>query len=423
MAINPNLVSIIPASELPTGVPTPAGQFFFYEGNEMKKSPMTEIYELVSGSQSIGTITPSSTIPTDGNIWGFAGEGTYPNAGNITVAAGKFAILSRVGTTWSKVEVATQQEEDFFSLKDYSPTVDLTQNNFSNLQTLTGNVTFTRQPGGRFGKMAVYKLTGGSVSFGVGFVQQGGSRLYNPNLYNIITFWQEYDKVKYFIEYSTSSGSGSDGTIPTDFILAYDFDGDLQDKSPNGNHGVNSGNTSGVLSYVAGSKIGKKALYVEDNYVKTAVPLNVASNKVSVSLWVKTTQSTAPALLAQHGETATINSFYSYTNEGGFSINGVDKGLNKRSSNFNIFDGNWHHIVFVFDRSLGTNQTLIYVDGFENSSATSANADIADSDFGAATLYLLMRDDTTIGFKGAMERVKVYDRVLSNTEVTQLYYE
>ena len=40
MAINPNLVSIIPASELPTGVPTTAGQFFFYEGNEMKKSPM-----------------------------------------------------------------------------------------------------------------------------------------------------------------------------------------------------------------------------------------------------------------------------------------------------------------------------------------------------------------------------------------------
>lgn len=105
MAINPNLVSITPASELPTGVPTSAGQFFFYEGNEMKKSPMTEIYELVSGSQSLGTITPSSTIPTEGNVWGFAGEGTYPNAGNITVAAGKIAILSRIGTTWSKVDV------------------------------------------------------------------------------------------------------------------------------------------------------------------------------------------------------------------------------------------------------------------------------------------------------------------------------
>lgn len=120
MAINPNLVSIIPASELPTGVPTPAGQFFFYEGNEMKKSPMTEIYELVSGTQSIGTITPSSTIPADGNIWGFAGEGTYPNAGNITVAVGKLAILSRVGTTWSKVEMDVPKGADGKTIEDWS---------------------------------------------------------------------------------------------------------------------------------------------------------------------------------------------------------------------------------------------------------------------------------------------------------------
>jgi len=66
---------------------------------------------LNSNSQFLGTITPSSTIPAQGNVWGFAGEGTYPNAGNITVATGKFAILSRVGTTWSKVEVALPNAE------------------------------------------------------------------------------------------------------------------------------------------------------------------------------------------------------------------------------------------------------------------------------------------------------------------------
>jgi len=139
MAINPNLVSIIPASELPTGVPTSAGQFFFFEGNEMKKSPMTEIYELVSSSQSIGTITTSSTIPADGNVWGFAGEGTYPNAGNITVATGKFAILSRVGTTWSKVEVAIENVDikddtiNFIDLSQYSDNVSNATNGWVNL--------------------------------------------------------------------------------------------------------------------------------------------------------------------------------------------------------------------------------------------------------------------------------------------------
>lgn len=109
MAIDPKLVSIIPASELPTDTPTSAGQFFFFEGNQMKKAPMTEIYELVSGSQSLGTITPTSTIPTEGNVWGFAAPGTYPNAGNLTISPNTMGILSRVGTTWSKVGVTAYQ--------------------------------------------------------------------------------------------------------------------------------------------------------------------------------------------------------------------------------------------------------------------------------------------------------------------------
>lgn len=74
----------------------------------------------VTGSTSLGTITPSSTIPAEGNVWGFAGEGTYPNAGNITVETGKFAILSRVGTTWSKVEVALQKGADGKTIEDWS---------------------------------------------------------------------------------------------------------------------------------------------------------------------------------------------------------------------------------------------------------------------------------------------------------------
>lgn len=104
--IDIELIKIKQPGELAEAVPEPSGKFFYFDGaGVLKKASMAEIYSLVSGSQFLGTITPSSTIPAGGNVWGFAGEGTYPNAGNITVAAGKFAILSRVGTTWSKVEV------------------------------------------------------------------------------------------------------------------------------------------------------------------------------------------------------------------------------------------------------------------------------------------------------------------------------
>lgn len=92
--------------DVPVAMPEPTDYMIYADPDgDLKKSPMAHIYELVSGSQSLGTITPTSTIPAEGNVWGFAGEGTYPNAGNITVEAGKFAILSRVGTTWSNVEI------------------------------------------------------------------------------------------------------------------------------------------------------------------------------------------------------------------------------------------------------------------------------------------------------------------------------
>ena len=109
MAINPNLVSIIPASELPTGVPTTAGQFFFYEGNEMKKSPMTEIYELVSGLK--GTLKITDAAPTVQGLYILSDVGTYANLGGIVTTAGKINYAYFNGTTWSLIAVDINTDE------------------------------------------------------------------------------------------------------------------------------------------------------------------------------------------------------------------------------------------------------------------------------------------------------------------------
>ena len=112
MPINPDFVSIVEAEDFTPGIPTSNGKFFFVENKELKVASMTEIYGLVSGSQSLGTITPSSTISAEGNVWGFAGEGTYPNADNLTVAENTLGILTRVDDVWSKVEVVLQNAVD-----------------------------------------------------------------------------------------------------------------------------------------------------------------------------------------------------------------------------------------------------------------------------------------------------------------------
>ncbi|SHJ20142.1 hypothetical protein SAMN05443429_11221 [Cruoricaptor ignavus] len=52
----------------------------------------------------LGMIKPSTVIPA-GQVWGFAGEGTYPNASNIVVPANSFALLTFDGSAWNAVIV------------------------------------------------------------------------------------------------------------------------------------------------------------------------------------------------------------------------------------------------------------------------------------------------------------------------------
>lgn len=65
-----------------------------------------------SGAEFLGTITPASTIPSDGDLWAFAGEGTYSNAGGLIVGANNLAVLSRVNNIWSKLEIVIPAPEN-----------------------------------------------------------------------------------------------------------------------------------------------------------------------------------------------------------------------------------------------------------------------------------------------------------------------
>lgn len=180
MAIDPKLVSIKTAGELPVSDPSENANFLFYEGETLQRSPMSNIYDKVtsgikgtatptssptawttgdpylyeswkvtqagtytnfggivvtqgeidsnivtldvtngvavktlsptSSGKNIGSITPSTTFPATGNIWGFANAGTYPNAGGLVVADGNLGVLSRVAGVWSVLEVPVEVE-------------------------------------------------------------------------------------------------------------------------------------------------------------------------------------------------------------------------------------------------------------------------------------------------------------------------
>ena len=101
--------------------------------------------------------------------------------------------------------------------------------------------------------------------------------------------------------------------------------------------------------------------------LKTNADFVIGTDKVSISFWMKTSQTD----LAVVSETSTAapygnNAFGVYFNNllaNRIEIVDNQLGLNVGDSATNINDNNWHHVVLIIDRSLGTSQNKIYVDG------------------------------------------------------------
>lgn len=82
-------------------------------------------------------------------------------------------------------------------------------------------------------------------------------------------------------------------------------------------------------------------------------------------------------------------------------------------------DGNWHHIVGVFDPNASAAQRLaIYIDGvnvgYGNTSVTTIDNDTVDLEIGR-------KQDNTLFFNGDLSNAQVFNTALSSTEVATLY--
>ncbi len=173
--------------------------------------------------------------------------------------------------------------------------------------------------------------------------------------------------------------------VTNNLILHLKFDGDYNDASGQGNNGT----AMGAPAFVPG-KIGSQALHYSTmtdtgasggsvtnaNYVTLGTPadLNFGASgaSFSVSFWIRLPAGYVGGDLPFFG--SAINSANSHgftfcpsyalggwqwclddaTSTGDFDINGPDNSIN---------DGNWHHLLFTFDRSAAVGTT--YLDGLQ----------------------------------------------------------
>ncbi len=215
--------------------------------------------------------------------------------------------------------------------------------------------------------------------------------------------------------------------IPSDYILFYDFNGDLFDKSTN----ANNGNKTGSASFVDGRKIGTLALGFTRGVIVTQGKLPITGSQLTVSFWVSTSSTSKGMIYETSSNTlAHGGSHYCMMNE--HAIGKLSSSIRRNWTNggaYNITaspintDDSWQHVIVEVDTSLPSNeQNKIYVNNALTSeyiNTTTAVGDLKVAEWYIGSRYLVSSNP----FNGALQDFRVYNRILSEIERAALFNE
>ncbi|MBA2057322.1 LamG domain-containing protein [Psychrobacter cryohalolentis] len=211
--------------------------------------------------------------------------------------------------------------------------------------------------------------------------------------------------------------------IPTDTILHYDFNGDVLDKSAKGLDGVRTGSTA----FVTGRKAGTQAIDFTDGCVRTPSFLPIGTNKLTVSFWIKTSQSALGVIYESspdfNGANNTFAAFTNVNKSGELYATQLGSGYNTVISPLSINDV-WQHVIITVDRDkLASEEQKIYINNqLVSSFSTTENAD-STGDFSNQILYIGQRGATSAAFVGVLQDMRFYNRVLIADERAALFNE
>jgi alpha-galactosidase len=198
-------------------------------------------------------------------------------------------------------------------------------------------------------------------------------------------------------------------------VARYEFENNVNDTT-----GTYNGTAYNGPTYVAGI-VGSYAIHLDgtDDYVQITRP--VADN-FTIALWVKTTQTAgtgqwwAGAGLID-GDTSSSSRDFGTSLVGSkfaFGVGGTDTTITSITS---INDSQWHHVTAVRTKSSGS--FSIYVDGvLENTATTAVNVSLNRPTY--LRIGGIQTGATGSFFNGDLDDVRLYDYVLSQSEISTL---
>ena len=202
--------------------------------------------------------------------------------------------------------------------------------------------------------------------------------------------------------------------IPTDYFLAYNFNGNFNDIN-----GVNNLAQNGTVTFTTDRKGGNTAVQFGSGYLQTVNNLP-ASSVWSVSFWMKNNSNSV--IIVFGGESGVNNSqtFNFVMNDAGVNYYITIKGssFNRWRTSDNLKDNIWHHYVFILDRTKLANEEIqVYIDGVKKNTIQFSSSD-SSGNFVSSRINFGQQSWT-----GLLGDIKIYNRPLNQTEITNLYNE
>lgn len=205
----------------------------------------------------------------------------------------------------------------------------------------------------------------------------------------------------------------------TDYVAYWNLNelsGNVSDSSGNNYTGTNFSTT-----VVDGKISGNARRFASGQYISFGNVLNFTDTQpFSVSLWFKDTVTVTGILIGKgsspgwelHARAAADSGIlrFLYTSAGlTDAVDSTRTGLN---------DGNWHHVVASRDGTDGTGMNL-YIDSISGSTV-SFNDNATDAT-NTKILTLGSREGVSNFYVGDIDEVRVFNRVVTSTEVNQLF--
>lgn len=223
-------------------------------------------------------------------------------------------------------------------------------------------------------------------------------------------------------------------TFPTNGLIGYwSFDEGSSTKAYDYSGKKYNGSLVNSPVWISGKVGGALQFNGTSNYIDAGNPAlinSIATGDFSVSYWEKSTDTTSSGgVLGDGTNNFGIAGFNISKRHAGYngvyfriaSSNGGMDIVPSSDKTSALYNGSWHHVIFVISRS--TNTANIYLDNtvIGTVNISSVTGSIANS----RNLYIGggVQDSglPTVFFPGSLDEVRVYNRALSATEVTQIY--